>query len=66
VLTLSGRSGRGWRTLTAILWVPGVWAVIASYRGMCICMYTLSKYLGPRLCTSTKFKAFSILKAVIL
>jgi hypothetical protein len=42
ILTLSGCVGRGWRALAALLWVPGVWTVVASYRGMCICMYTFS------------------------
>ncbi|KAH8895595.1 hypothetical protein GQ53DRAFT_641740 [Thozetella sp. PMI_491] len=43
LLTLSG-AGRGWRAFAAIGWVLGMWAAFASYRGMCICMYTFSRH----------------------
>ena len=41
--TLSSAS-RGWRAFAAIGWVLGIQAVVASHRGMCICMYTFSRY----------------------
>lgn len=40
VLTLS-RVGRGWRALPVFFWIVGTCAVVASYRGMCICMYSM-------------------------
>jgi hypothetical protein len=36
--------GRGYRALGAIGWVGGIWAIVASHRGMCICMYTFSRH----------------------
>jgi hypothetical protein len=41
ILTLSSVN-RGWRAVAAIGWVIGIWTVVASYRGMCICMYIFS------------------------
>ncbi|KAJ2894260.1 hypothetical protein MKZ38_007794 [Zalerion maritima] len=43
VLSLSG-AARGWRAVAATCWVPGIHAVVASHRGMCICMYTFSRH----------------------
>ena len=42
LLTLS-RQARAWRLLALIGWLPGIWAVAASYSGMCICMYALGR-----------------------
>jgi hypothetical protein len=43
LLTLSG-AARGWRATAALFWILGIGAVVASYRGMCICMYTFSRH----------------------
>lgn len=40
MLTLS-TSARGYRAILAIGWAIGICAVVASYRGMCICMYAM-------------------------
>ncbi len=43
LLTLS-HAHAAWRALAAIGWVAGIWAVVASYRGMCICMHLFSRH----------------------
>lgn len=43
LLTLSGK-GRGWRAFGAAFLVVGLCAVVASYRGMCICMYSMNHH----------------------
>ncbi|PKS11293.1 hypothetical protein jhhlp_003055 [Lomentospora prolificans] len=40
MLTLS-TSARGWRAFLAFGWALGICSVVASYRGMCICMYAM-------------------------
>jgi hypothetical protein len=41
VLVTLSRASRGWRAMAVIGWAIGICAVVASYRGMCICMYAM-------------------------
>lgn len=43
ILVTLSRADRGWRAFAALGWVVGIWAVVASHRGMCICMYIFSR-----------------------
>jgi hypothetical protein len=43
LLTLS-HVDRGWRAIAFIGWAIGVASMVASYRGMCICMHTFSRH----------------------
>lgn len=47
VLTLS-HVGRGWRAFGNIFLISGLCAVVASHRGMCICMYAMhNRHIRP-------------------
>ena len=43
VLTLSSVS-RGWRAMAGVGWALGICTVVASYKGMCICMYSMNHH----------------------
>lgn len=44
ILATLSTTGRGWRAFALLGWVPGIHAVVASHRGMCICMYIFSRH----------------------